>query len=234
MSAAVLTVLPALLALGSWQLDRAAEKRSYLTSFIEAQGALPRAADGDPAPAAFERVRLAGRFESGRQFLLDNQVRDGRVGYWVVTPFVDQAGQRWLVNRGWIAAGATREALPDIAVSGEPAQIVAVVWPDMGLPPLAGEDNWGSGWPRRVQRLELARMAEALGGALPLQLRLEAGQRGSLAPAPLELTLRPETHTGYAVQWFLMAAVLLIAYGLYGFGFTLTGKNVDWKEDSRP
>ena len=64
-------------------------------------------------------------------------------------------------------------------------------------------------------------------GARPLQLRLEGDQAGALAPPPLEVTVRPEKHTGYAVQWFALAAVLVVAFVCYGFGLTLTGKRSD-------
>ena len=50
--------------------------------------------------------------------------------------------------------------------------VVGTVWPDTGLPPLVGADVWDAGWPKRVQRLGVQRMAE-LTGAAPLEIRLE-------------------------------------------------------------
>lgn len=218
MTAFVVIMLPVLLALGRWQLDRAAEKRAYLDAFIDRQGALPV----PPGPEAvdFQRLRLTGHFEPGQQFLLDNQVSRGRVGYWVITPFLTTSGARWLVNRGWAPAPTHRETLPDVPAPPGTVTIVAVTWPDMGLPPLLGDDVWAAGWPKRVQRLDVARMADVLGdGTRPIQLRLEAGQPGVLSAPPLKLPVTPAKHTGYAVQWFGLAAVLLGGYLAYGFGY---------------
>jgi len=221
MTAFVLVLLPILLALGHWQLDRAAEKRRYLEAFIDRQGGLPVAPGA--APIDFQRLRLIGRYEPKRQFLLDNQVNQGRVGYWVITPFVTRDGTRWLVNRGWVPAAATRATLPDVGAPAGEQRIVVVTWPDMGLPPLFGADTWPEGWPKRIQRLDVGRMAGVVEGARAIQLRLEAGQPGVLVPAPLELPITPAVHTGYAVQWFALAAVLVGGYLALGFGF------VRWK-----
>jgi cytochrome oxidase assembly protein ShyY1 len=218
MTTFVVIMLPVLLALGRWQLDRAAEKRAYLDAFIDRQGALPVLADTEAAD--FQRLRLTGHFEPEHQFLLDNQVSGGHVGYWVVTPFTTSDGRRWLINRGWAPAPTHRETLPDVPAPTGTVSIVAVNWPDMGLPPLLGEDFWAPGWPKRVQRLDVARMAAVLGDdTRPMQLRLEAGQPGVLVAPPLQLPVTPAKHTGYAVQWFALAVVLAAGYLAYGFGF---------------
>ncbi len=231
MSLFFVLLLPVLLGLGAWQLDRAAEKRGYLSAYLDRQGMLPAALAPGTEPLPFERVRVRGRYEGERQFLLDNQVRDGRVGYWVVTSFLAETGERWLVNRGWVAAPQRRSELPAVDIDAGLVEISAVAWPDMGLPPLLAEDPWPGSWPKRVQRLNVARMAQHLDAARPLQLRLEAGQAGVLAPAPLEVTVRPEKHTGYAVQWFALAGVLLVAFICYGFGVTITGRRAQSPED---
>ena len=216
MTLLVLMVLPILLRLGIWQLDRAEEKQAYEEAYLERQGLLPVEPPGKGMAAAFSRVKLKGRFENEQQFLLDNQVRDGRVGYWVISPFHASDGRVWLVNRGWIAAGTKRSQLPDIQSADGPAEVVAVVWPDTGLPPLLKEDPWDDAWPKRIQRLNVARMA-ALVGAIAVELRLEAGQRGVLDAAPLLMHVPSEKHIGYAVQWFSLAGVLGIGFIIYGF-----------------
>lgn len=208
--------LPLLLSLGCWQLQRAEEKRRFEVDYLESLSRLPTdpAAGSDQQP--FTRLRLRGHYDSERQFLIDNQIRDGQVGYWVVTPFHGEDGRSWLVNRGWIAAAERRERLPDISVEAGPQQIVAVVWPDTGLIPALAAEQWSLDWPLRIQRLDVLNMARLVDSE-PLQLRLEAGQPGVLEPAPLLISVTASKHIGYAVQWFAFAAVLAVGFLIYGF-----------------
>jgi cytochrome oxidase assembly protein ShyY1 len=91
-----------------------------------------------------------------------------------------------------------------------------MLWPDLGLIPLAGRDPWSSVWPKRVQRLNVARMASQLENVVAREVRLEAGQPGVLAAPGLNVAVQPAKHTGYAVQWFALAGVLALGYVAYG------------------
>lgn len=210
-------MLPSLLALGVWQLERAALKRRYERQYFERMAEAPLPVLEVLADADFRRVMLAGTFDAERCFLVDNQVHEGRPGYWVVMPFRADDGSKWLVNRGWIAAPPTRESLPEVTTPEEPVSITGVVWPDMGLVPLLAEDVWPSNWPKRVQRLDAERMAAAAGGSSSIEIRLEAGQPGALIPAATAHDFQVSRHTGYAVQWFGLAGVLGIGYVIHGF-----------------
>lgn len=212
-----LLALPLLLSLGFWQLDRAAEKRAYDNLYLERQSQLAVEPPEDLRDFAFGRVRLTGRFDDQQQFLLDNQTSNGRVGYWVISRFIAEDGRSWLINRGWLPASGGRETLPDISVSTDRISIIAVVWPDTGLMPLLAEDTWQPGWPKRVQRLDIERMAALFEATEPIELRLEAGQPEVLLAAPLVMPVGATKHTGYAVQWFGLAGVLSIGYLVYGF-----------------
>lgn len=212
----LLVGLPVLLTLGNWQLGRAEEKRQFESAYLERQSMLPRPPPAAGLPESFTRLRLRGRYDPDQHFLIDNQIFDGQVGYWVVTPFREANGRRWLINRGWIAAPQSREQLPEIAVVAEPTELVAVVWPDTGLVPLLAEERWSKRWPLRIQRLDVSAMAPLV-GAQPLELRLEAAQPGVFTPAPMLLSVTASKHTGYAVQWFAFAGVLVVGFFVYGF-----------------
>lgn len=210
-------LLPLVLLLGFWQLERATEKRALEESYFDRLGALPRAPTEKSATAAFTRIRLDGHYEVGRDFLIDNQVHEGRAGYQVVSSFLGTNGGRWLVNRGWVAGPERRDALPEIPTPREAVRLVGVIWPELGLPPLLAEDPWPEGWPKRVQRLDTARMAAVLPGSIGVEVRLEAGYPGVFVAARQEFVVSPAKHTGYAVQWFGLAAALVIGYALFGF-----------------
>ena len=217
MTVFVLLMLPLVVALGIWQLDRAAEKRGYQNRYFDRVGALAVPPPAELADAAFLRVRLVGRYEPGHHYLIDNRPRSGEPGYWVVTRFLADDGRRFLVNRGWLAAPDGRGVLPEVPTPAGQVAVVGVVWPDTGLTPLLAEDPWTTGWPRRVQRLNVDRMAAQGDHVVPAEIRLEPDQPGVLAPLPLDMDFRPERHTGYAVQWFGLAVVLVVGYLLFGF-----------------
>ena len=172
MTVFALVMLPALVALGFWQLERAEEKRALIEDFLREQNALAELPGAEISNVAFKRLRLVGRYEPGRYFLVDNQVRRGLNGYAVVASFLTRDGRRWLVNRGWVAAPVSRDQFPEIESPEGVQTDVVMLWPDLGLIPLAGRDPWSSVWPKRVQRLNVARMASQLEIVVAREVRL--------------------------------------------------------------
>ena len=208
-------LLPVVVSLGIWQLGRAEEKRQFESAYLDRIGAL--AVVPGQTVADFQRIRLTGEYEAGQDFLLDNQVRDGVVGFAVISVFRTLDGRRWLINRGFIAGDRARRSLPEIASPAGQLALTGLVWPELGLVPVFGDNLWPAGWPKVVQRIEVARMAELLENTVPAEVRLEAGQPGVFAPAPTELNMPAAKHTGYAVQWFGLAAALTIGFTIFGF-----------------
>ncbi len=212
---------PVLMYLGLWQVDRGSLKRQLETQYLQQLTVLPleRAEismkqddQGDYQP--FTRIRLSGTFTQ-RAFLLDNQVHDGTTGYWAYHVFETSSGERFLVNRGFLAAASQRNFLPVIPTTGGVITIVATVWPDLGLPPIFASEPWTENWPKRIQRRNLERMADAA-KARAVELRLEAGQPGVLIAAPFAQKLSDLKHRGYALTWFGLAGVLLVSYLAFG------------------
>jgi len=225
MTVFVIVMLPLVIGLGVWQLHRAAYKQSLMDDYFDKLGGLPtplsESGSGEAIPDAFTRIRARGSY-TGINLLLDNQVNDSRQGYWVYTPFI-ASGSTWVVNRGWFAAPAGRDELPQIppVPEGE-IDVVAIVWPDTGMLPLFGEavaeqmnDNT---W--RLQRLDF----EAFTGELntlelrnlkAVELRLEVLQPGVLLALPQTIGFGVERHQGYAFQWFGLAIALIIGYFFY-------------------
>ncbi|NNF66767.1 MAG: SURF1 family protein, partial [Gammaproteobacteria bacterium] len=101
---AMLLVLPVLLWLGLWQLDRAEQKRTMFDQFgagapVVSQQELTKQS---PASLRYRQTRLRGRMLSERQFLLEGMTHEGRPGLQVLTPFELSSGEIVMVNRGWI------------------------------------------------------------------------------------------------------------------------------------
>jgi len=216
----VLVMVPLLAGLGFWQLSRAEEKAALRDAF-EAQQSRPAARLADLAGAAVEDlaylpVQLSGHFREEQYLLLDNRMQQGRYGNEVIGVFELGDGQLALVNRGWVPADPARRALPEVPpVPGE-VSIRGQVYVASGKPYLLAEERFASGWPRRVQALEVDKVAAALGvdaGVLfPYPVRIDSGETGALVVDWKVVTTGPAKHVGYAVQWFAMSAVLALFY----------------------
>ncbi len=209
-------MLALLLALGFWQLDRARQKEALAAAFA-AYARLPAVPVStlDPAAAArYRRVTAMGRYDLDHQILLDNQVQDGRPGYHVLTPLrLPDVPWAILVNRGWVPAGESRDRLPEIVL----ADADVVISGRLGQPANPGLrlGQASGGWPRLVQHVDYAALAADLGYPLaPAVILLDPGAAGG----PVRewqvhaAGFGPQRHRGYAVQWFALAATLLVIY----------------------
>ncbi len=215
----VLLLLPLLLMLGFWQLDRGEQKAGLQTAFADQAGQPPvTLAEANLADVArrYQRVTVLGHYDGAHQILLDNQVRSGQPGYHVLTPLRLPEGSAILVNRGWIALGESRQVLPLLAVPTE--QVTVTGWlaqpaqPGLKLGDATGADRR---WPRVVPYVDYERLAAIL--AYPLQpavvlLDPEASSGYERDWQPRFGGFGPERHQGYAVQWFSLAAALVILY----------------------
>jgi len=173
----------------------------------------------------YQKVTVHGRFDNTHNFLLDNRLNQGRFGYEVVTPFrldkpfTDKSTgglikQLW-VNRGWVSGGTTRAVLPEIPEVVGTVELTAKLDPQMGKPFVLAEAEQPSQWPRRVQSFDAEKMATQIAGDtgfFPHQLRLEPEQGAALETIWQPVNMSSAKHTGYAVQWFAMAAALTFLY----------------------
>ena len=207
----VAMLLPGLLGLGVWQLQRAEEKRGLLASFearrqAEPVGLAQLERSRDPA---YRRVRLSGQFDAEHSLLLDNRIRDGRAGVELLQPFYDQPSGLWvLLNRGWLP-WPDRRTPPHFTTPDETVQLSAWVYvPPSGGLRLQGTPQ-GEDWPRLVGEVEIAALWQQLGrGGLPFEARLQPGPASYRVDWPV-VAMSPDKHLGYAVQWFALAAALL-------------------------
>jgi cytochrome oxidase assembly protein ShyY1 len=202
--------LPLLVSLGVWQLNRAEEKQVLLEQWQqEAENlAWQDMVSGDLTSG--RPVTLTGMYGS-RNWLLDNRTREGAPGYEVLTEFRPLEGPPVVINRGWVQAPRTRAELPDIATPEGIFTLEGRI-SDYPVPPVlvdqpAAEDQW----PRRVQslseqaaRLEIPELPDRI-------VRLSGeGQPGAYRADWEPDLMGPQTHYGYATQWFALAVALTI------------------------
>lgn len=218
---AYIVLMPLLISLGLWQLGRAEQKRLFLAQ--QAQGlAAPGVVDvaaltgADMQALRYKKVALTGHYDQNQQFLLDNQIHGGKVGYCVLTPFIIE-GQKLavLVNRGWLPLNQDRSVLPDVQFKQAPTQILGRInaFPAVGIK-LAGAEIPTKTTPSVVQVVDNNVLAKKLGYPLqPFQVELDKDQpEGYLRDWHTATVMLPEQHTAYAVQWFALAATLTFLF----------------------
>lgn len=215
---AAAAALAILLALGFWQLDRAAQKEALHETFLARSRAAPVDIAGAAVPEAeamlWRRVRVRGRYDPAVIWLLDNQVYGGRAGYFVYSPFVlDGSDARVLVSRGWVAGGSDRTAAPAVATPAEAMVLQGLAKPVPRTPVLAETPPEAlAPGVLRVQQIDLAAIGAAQGWKLlPWELRLDGTGEGFVRDWPEPGSGR-ERHLGYAFQWFAFAAVLCVIW----------------------
>ncbi|WP_438951038.1 SURF1 family protein [Porticoccus sp.] len=205
---------PITLSLAFWQLERADEKHALLDTYQQKKLAAPVSiAEAMEFPdQQYVRVHLNGEYDNRSVLLVDNQVRNGRPGYEVVTPFKASQGEWLLVNRGWLPGGLDRSVLPDVdAVSGN-VTLVGYLYRSPGKQLMLGEDIWKEGaGPKIIQNAAPENVSDKL--SIPFYdytLRLDAGMPGALETGWQVVNVVPGMHTGYAVQWAALSMALLI------------------------
>jgi surfeit locus 1 family protein len=216
---AALAALALTLALGNWQSRRAEEKLALGRGLDDAARHAVLALPPVPVDAhayEFSRVSARGEYLPKYTILLDNKVLHGVPGYQVLTPLKISGGDvHVLVNRGWAAAGARRDSLPQVRM---PAGIQAVegiaVVPSSRILELDAKTEEGAVW----QNLVLARYANWSGLKLqPVVLQQTSDADDGLA----RVWERPDTgadkHRGYAFQWYALSTMIVIAYVALSF-----------------
>jgi surfeit locus 1 family protein len=182
------------IALGNWQFDRAAQKRA--------------------AGAAVEQASLRGSFEPRYTVLLDNKLYRGRPGYEVVQPLRLEGGRYVLVNRGWIAAGPSRDRLPDVRTPAGEVALTGVRrerFAQAYAPSVATEaaQREGKVW----QNVTRERFAAWSGLALePYVVEQHSGADDGLVRDWPRAGAGVEVHQSYALQWYSLAVLSLILF----------------------
>lgn len=201
--------LPVLIGLGIWQLERAEQKEHRLQHWQIPESQRNWLEIWRDGPEEGLPVRLNGQY-SHFSWLLDNRTRDGVPGYEVLTLFYPEAGPPVVVNRGWVRAPVRREVLPAFPTPQSEVQLQGRI-ADFPQPPVLDEDVAVQGWPRRVQTLGSEQAAEVEKLVANRVIRLDSPlQPGAFRADWQPDRMGPQTHYGYALQWFSLALVLLV------------------------
>lgn len=217
--------------LGSWQLDRAAQKEA-LQAAIDQQARLP-VLDGksltlgsevvgagdalgpDEAALVHRRVALSGHWLPSYSVFLDNRQMNGHPGFFVLTPLqLQNSPAVVLVQRGWAARNfQERTTLPAVDTPAGLVQLQGrVAAPPSKLMELATSTQ-APGFSRIRQNLDMGAFRAETGLALTRLTVLQTGaaSEGLLREWPA-VRSGVEKHYGYAFQWFGLSGLIAFLY----------------------
>ena len=149
---------------------------------------------------------MRGVFVPEHTVYLDNKVREHRAGYEVITP-LKISQEHVLVNRGWIAAGPSRDVLPQVRTPAGEIRVEGVAL--SRLPRVLNLEQSPSG--KRRQSLDIGEFAAQTG------LRLQPRVIEQHSPADDGLSRDwPRAESGaeksesYSLQWYSLAALAAV------------------------
>jgi cytochrome oxidase assembly protein ShyY1 len=220
---AALAVAAIGIALGQWQLRRAAEK-DYIAARMAARAAeaplLLQGPVGDAQALEWRRVRLSGEFLPRWTIYLDNRPYRGVAGFEVLMPLKIAASDRHiLVDRGWVARDPhDRLHLPRIATPAGTVEIEGIARLHPGhLLQLGTAAPVAPG--AIVQNIEPEEFARASALATEPLIVEQSGQGGSDGLVRDRSAQAPsgDRNRAYAFQWFALAATAIIFFLVTGF-----------------
>ncbi len=241
-----LLALAALVALGTWQIQRKARKEGLIAALTERLAAPPQAL---PAPAAwtsldqandeYRRVKFSATFDHGKEALVYAAASAFRPdvtgrGYWIFTPARLAGGAFVIVNRGFVPEARKAAVSRADGQIGGPVEIVgAIRWPD--------PRNWFSPADDPPHNLWFARDPVAIGAtkgissAAPFYVEQESPvpPGGLPQPGKLVVQLRNE-HLQYAVTWYGLALVLVVVFAVWAFKSGREARREDRKQPHEP
>jgi len=202
---ATLAALAVLVALGTWQVQRLAWKNAWIAQLRAAEALPPEplpARIDDPAPLAFRRFAVTGRFDHDRSVVFGIAERNRQIGAFLATPLLrDRAEPVWIV-RGWVPY----PPFPDLpAPEGEVTVTGFLMLPERRgtfTPDDRPEE-------RRFWAMQPAPLAAAVGLGPVAPFAIAALGTAEAPPFPQRRPPMPRNdHLGYAITWFGLAAAL--------------------------
>lgn len=214
--------------LGSWQMQRLAEKDALIAAVAARLNA-----DPIPVPPAdqwnsldlealnFQPVALTGTFRYNQTVTVFTSLANARgpasgPGYWVVTPFALAEGGTVFVNRGFIPEDFQEAAVTDPQGEDGLVTISGLLRPREAAGFMTPGPNTSDRieWVRDPERLA-AMVDPALAPFAPFYVDLPAGPAGELPQGGETVVEFPNNHLGYAYTWYGFAIVAVVMLGFW-------------------
>jgi len=218
----VLVAVIVFIAMGFWQLRRLAERQEFNALLTERtnEAAIPFAealARYGPEQDSLElrAVSASGNYASQEEVILLARSYSGISGHHVVTPLYLEGNRAVMVDRGWVPIDLDAPGLEAFAPPPGPVSVSGVLR-KTEVRGSFGPTIPSAGVVTQVPRVDLERLDSQVSAELaPVYIQLleqnpaQSGDLPRLVPLPVP---SEGPHRGYAVQWFLFAAVTTVGY----------------------
>ena len=209
-----LALMTFLMSLGFWQLHRAEEKKTWL-KLAQRQALISPVAwyVGMAEPAVFQRLVLHGHYLP-YTLLFDNQHSNHQWGYHVLNPLEVAKEEVILVDRGWVLGDRQRSVLPFVNIPKGDLSIQGQAYYPSAKGLVLGEIIEPHGASLAViERIDTTLISNLLHKKVyPFIIHLDKlAPFGYVRDWPI-VSMPPQRHYAYALQWFAMALVLIVIY----------------------
>jgi surfeit locus 1 family protein len=187
-----------LIGLGTWQLQRHAEKKALLEILSQSQNKPQENLDHIREPELFQPLFAEGHFVPGKTLCLQSKTLHGKSGVYILDVFKTQKGRYLLVQRGW---SATQNTL-----------IPPGTWKIEGIarvpsPPTFFQPN---NIPPTYFWIDLKALSQNLSlPLLPYYLVLNQSLDPTIFPTD-PIPFPRNNHLEYAITWYTLALALII------------------------
>lgn len=199
--------------LGLWQLSRAEEKKAIEQRVSQRESqqwiSLEQISDEQLEIPTGVKVEFQALPVKDRYLLLDNQNFQGEVGYIALQLVKVESGEWVLLERGFIRAPKLRTQLPEVDWLVEPLKVQGRLY-RKSPNPLSHDLYLESGVPSRIQNLNFDQLEKAWDIELARYVVQPKADNWPYPQPWQPVAMKSEKHHGYAVQWFSMAAALLL------------------------
>ncbi len=185
--------------LGTWQVQRMYEKRAQLDDMTAGISSPAIAVPAAPTPEKdrYRPVTTEGKFTGEQVYVQSGQPMVG-AGVRVISVLETSDGRRLLIDRGFLIDDEKHKELKvrDVKIFGN------LMWPR--------DSNAYTPPPDKKTGLWFARDAEAMAALLqtePLMIVAREPTGDGIEAIPVDTSTIPNDHWGYAITWFLLAAV---------------------------
>lgn len=212
-------ILPLVVYLGFWQLQRASLKTGLETQIQTMSGTAPVNILSLKQPLKeirFKPLELSGMFTPHSHLLLDNQIHEHQAGYRVLTPFELQPSlPLLLIDRGWISKAhiQTNNALLSTPAMAHAIELKGFVnHPPHGIA-LGESPVHPENFTSVIQTLNYDALEQAFGREFfPFTMQVTQPIEHIFTFIPPTVPVPATRHLGYALQWFTMAIASMLYY----------------------
>ncbi len=206
--------------LGFWQLERSAEKSKLLQAnqLMSEKSAIELTTQNYSWLSDYQPVQIEAKSINTMVVYMANESLSGQDGYHIYSAVEIPGIQKivW-INRGWVKALPDRRYLPEIEPVPSTWRIKGQAYYSKGEPLLfekaliqISENQWLI--QGRDYNLLSSILRERKNDALPYIIRLSPDAEYGFERQWEVVSMSPEKHTAYAVQWFALAIALVIVF----------------------